>query len=176
MDGKKHCMKRRTLLATGATLAGAAALGLFPETAFAQSIDDRAFRELSQLLTGRKALDAEISNRALRALSDEDRSFPAAAVRLAAALSNVGLTDMRSFKDFASTHPADAATAYKIISAWYLGHTGTPAAESTVDDARYVSYVGALMYEPTIDATVIPTFSRGRTNYWANPPTSIVTD
>jgi hypothetical protein len=168
-------LKRRTVLGVGAAMFAAVTFDL-SNSASAQSPDERSFLELSQKLTGRSSLDQEISGRALAALTAENPSFPAAAAELATAMKNAGLVDMRQFKTFAADHPDVAATAYKIISAWYLGHTGTPAAESTVDDARFVSYAGALMYEPTIDVTVIPTYARGRTNYWFEPPATLATD
>jgi len=39
-----------------------------------------------------------------------------------------------------------------------------------------VTFTGALAYEPTADATVIPTYSRGKTNYWVNPPATLAND
>jgi fructose 5-dehydrogenase small subunit len=171
-------MKRRNVLGVGAFGLAAAAIGLCPSAVFAQqsAIDQNGFLKLSELLTGRASLDMTISARAFAALSAEDAAFPAAALTLSNALQTAGLTDMRGFKDFAAAHADLAPTAMKIISAWYLGYTGRPEGEANHDDARFVAYAGALMYEPTKDVTIVPTYARGHTNYWVNPPKSLATD
>ncbi len=168
---------RRSVLGLGIAGVTAAAFGICPGAAFAQeAIDEKAFLALSQRLTNRAALDAQISARAFAALSAEDASFPAAALKLSQAMEQAGLTDMRNFKEFAAAHPDLSPTAMKIISAWYLGYTGTPEGEANHDDARFVAFAGALMYEPTKDVTIVPTYARGHTNYWVEPPASLATD
>lgn len=160
-------------------MGSALALGLglaagLPAFAAATAAD---FLDLARLLTVRPALDAGIAARAFDCLTAEDPAFPDRVTALAAAVRRAGFTDMRGFHAFAGVQdPQIGETAMKIISALYLGYTGTPSGNSTVDDARFVSYQGALMYEPTIDATVIPSFARGATNYWAKPPASVLTD
>jgi hypothetical protein len=67
-------------------------------------------------------------------------------------------------------------TVKKIISAWYLGYTGTPVSLRASDNTRFVSYTDAFAYAPTLDATVIPTYSRGKTNYWVRPPITLNSD
>lgn len=145
-------------------------------TAPAAALDLNRFLHLSQVLTGRPTLDPIIGGRALAALSAEDRRFSAQAGALLQAMTAASFTDMRTFKAFIAGHEALRPVALKIISAWYLGYTGTPAGNSDQDDARFVSYAGALMYQPTIDATVVPTYSRGATDYWAAPPATLATD
>lgn len=135
------------------------------------------FLDLSERLTGRESLDAKIAGRAYSVLMDADEDFPAQQRQLSQAMEQAGLTDMREFKAFATTQDQPVVdTAMAIISAWYLGYTGTPKGHSASDDTRFVTYTGALMFEPTIDATVIPTYSRGRTNYWKTPPDTLATD
>ncbi len=170
-------MNRRTVIGLGAVSLAATMLGLCPVTAFAQQeIDEAAFLALSQRLTGRNELNATISARALAALSAGDEAFLKTAMRLAQAIDQFGLTDMRRFRDFAAAHPDLSPAAMKIISAWYLGYTGTPEGEANHDDARFVSFAGALMYEPTIDVTIVPTYARGKTDYWVTPPASLASD
>lgn len=176
-------IRRRDVL--GGT-AAAALTGFAVAAVVAQDVRERSptrpsaatseFLALSCFLTGRRTLDPAVAARAYAALSGEDLGFPALASRLAAAVRGGALPAMTAFAPFRTAHPDLARTATAIISAWYLGYTGRPAGESTRDDARFVSYEGALMYQPTIDATVIPTFSRGHTNYWAAPPATIATD
>lgn len=135
------------------------------------------FLALSERLTGRESLDAKIAGRAYNVLMEAGEDFPARQRQLSQAMEQASLTDMRKFKAFAETQNQTVVdTAIAIISAWYLGYTGTPKGHSATDDTRFVTYTGALMFEPTIDATVIPTYSRGRTNYWKNPPETLATD
>jgi len=142
----------------------------------AGAIDLKQFLQLSQVLTNRPALDAVTGGRALANLTAEDQAFPAQAAALLRATAAENFTDMRAFKTFIARHEAMRPAAMKIISAWYLGYTGTPSGNSDQDDARFVSYAGALMYQPTSDATVVPSYSRGHTNYWAEPPATLATD
>lgn len=164
------------LAGTAGAFLGATAL---PRFALAQSeapISAQAFLALSERLTMRQSLSPVIASRALECLSAEDPAFPAKAAELDVAAAEAGLTDMADFAAFAESHPDLQPVAMKIISAWYLGYTGKAEGESTVDTACFVTYAGALMYEPTIDATVIPSYSRGATNYWAEPPATIAND
>ncbi|MHC1479539.1 sugar dehydrogenase complex small subunit [Frateuria aurantia] len=55
-------------------------------------------------------------------------------------------------------------TALAIISAFYLGHAGSN------PEQALVSYEQALMYPPTLDVTVIPTYARGQYNDWVAAP------
>lgn len=150
-----------------------AAAGSVPVSA-AMALDP--FLQLSRVLTNRAALDPITAGRALANLAAEDAGFAAQATALLAAITAEKFTDMRSFKAFIARHEAQRGTAMKIISAWYLGYTGTPSGNSDQDDARFVSYAGALMYQPTSDATVVPSYARGHTNYWAKPPATLATD
>ncbi len=150
-----------------------AAAGSVPVLA-AMALDP--FLQLSRVLTNRAALDPVTAGRALANLAAEDAGFAAQATALLAAITAEQFTDMRAFKAFIARHEAQRGTAMKIISAWYLGYTGTPSGNSDQDDARFVSYAGALMYQPTSDATVVPSYARGHTNYWAKPPATLATD
>ncbi len=61
--------------------------------------------------------------------------------------------------------PTERATALAIISAFYLGHAGQG------DGQQLVSFEQALIYPPTLDVTVIPTYARGGYNDWVDAPT-----
>ena len=146
-----------------------------PDAVSEQAIQD--FLSLSERLTGRQALDARIAGRVWQALLDEDGRFADRQRLLAQAMDDANLTDMRGFKAFAATQPETLTqTAIAIISAWYLGFTGSVEGHSATDNTRFITYTGALMFEPTIDATVIPTYSQAHSDYWVDPPASIATD
>ena len=133
-------------------------------------ISTNEFLSLSELLTGRQHLDLGIAKRALNALVAVDKQFAAKAKKLNQAIVDAKFVDMTQFDSQFSHDPQLKQIAISIISAWYLGYTGTPEGESNHDNAQYVSYQDALMYQPTLDATIVPTFSRGHTNYWVEPP------
>lgn len=135
------------------------------------------FLALSERLTGRPKLQAKIAGRAYQGLLSLDANFPARMRQLVEAMDRAQLRDMRQFRTFAADQPQELVqTATSIISAWYLGCTGKIQGHGASDDTHFVSYTGALMYEPTIDATVIPTYSRGHTNYWIDPPATLAND
>ncbi|ADO44248.1 conserved hypothetical protein (plasmid) [Ketogulonicigenium vulgare Y25] len=157
-----------SVIAFGASVAGTAV--------FAQGATALNFVTLSQVLTMRDALDPEIGARALDNLTADDADFPAKAQALADAIAAEGFDDMDAFGTFIAGHEDLRETAMKIISAWYLGYTGTMSGNSFNDTARFVTYRGALMYEPTMAETVIPTYSRGAPNYWAEAPASVARD
>jgi fructose 5-dehydrogenase small subunit len=174
--------RRRVLISAGLVAAAGALLpwarmayGQSPAQASPAELD--AFLALGQRLTGREHLPADISARLFAALADGDRAFGANVVRLVRALDEAGIKDMRQFKDSAvDRDPSLKALAVSIVSGWYLGYTGTPVGLAVKDDTRFITYTGALMFEPTRDVTVIPTYARAGTDYWAVAPASIATD
>lgn len=83
---------------------------------------------------------------------------------------------MNFWPEFRVAHPEASDIALSIIAAWYLGYAGAPKTDATEDNAQFVTYENALMFRPTVDATVIPSYARGRTNYWAEPPSTIGQD
>lgn len=148
----------------------------------ATDILSQDFLELSQFLVGRTHLDEIVAGRALSGLTSNDPDFPVKAAVLWKALKADKRADMSGFDASTAQHPEMRTTAVTIISAWYLGYCGkydehaVPATDHPVDNAEYIAYAAALMFAPTIDATVIPSYSRGRTNYWFYPPKTIASD
>lgn len=134
------------------------------------------FLALSQFLTGKPDLNPAVAARAFLALTEADGAFEGHANRLLAAIQKGRLVDMDGFDGFMAVHPDLRSTAMRIISAWYLGYTGTPAPLDGEDDARFVAYESALMFRPTADATAVPSYTRGRTDYWRHAPASLATD
>lgn len=168
---------RRKLLRATSTITLGLALYSVDRRVLADDGIDETLMRLSQLLTGRPLLNSLQAVRIADSLSAADPAFPERLAQLSQAVAADGLDDMRGFPAFCARHdPAVKTTAMAIISAWYLGYTGTPSADSTEDDARFIAFRYALMYTPTLDATVIPTFARGRTNYWDQPPATIASD
>ena len=174
-----HMLSRRKLLTTGLYLTGFAALTpLMSWSATpSESSDTLLFHKLSILLTGREQISPLLASRALNCLTEEDSQFPVKQRALYQALSAANITHADQLMGSAiMSSPDTGATAKKIISAWYLGYTGTPVPLRAVDNTRFVTFTDALMYTPTLDATVIPTYSRGHTNYWVEPPSTIKND
>lgn len=172
-------LSRRQLLKSGAYLTGFAALNPLISWAVppAQSSDTASFYHLSLLLTGRRELSQVVSQRALNCLSEEDSQFPGQLRQLTQAIAAAGITHADQLNGHSiMTQDGTGATVKKIVSAWYLGYTGTPVSLRAVDNTRFVTYTDALAYAPTMDATVIPTYSRGHTNYWTQPPATIKND
>jgi hypothetical protein len=165
-------LDRRGFIVSGAfALTAFAGARWLVAAAEAAPADTGAFLTLSAFVTGAVDLDAEIAARAFGQLTELDASFPDKAGALAAA---VAASDAPSMDDFLA-HPESSdvglrATAVTIVSAWYLGYTGTPIALRAEDDTGFVTYTGALQFEPTMDATVRPTYARAGLNYWVEPP------
>jgi hypothetical protein len=172
-------LSRRQFMTSGAALLGFAVLrpALSWAATPASSSDSAQFLAISQLLTGKASLSSLVAQRALNGLTEEDSQFPQKLQKLAAALNAAGITSADALNGHAIMADANTgATAKKIVSAWYLGFTGMPVSLRAVDNTRFVTYTDALMYAPTLDATVIPTYSRGHTNYWTQPPATLKND
>ena len=133
--------------------------------------DADTFLRLSAFLTDVPDLDATLAARAFGQLTALDATFPEKTAQLAGAVTS---SLAPSIDDFLA-HPASSDTALRetaatIVSAWYLGYTGTPVPLRAEDDTGFVTFTGALMYRATIDATVRPTYARDGLNYWVEPP------
>jgi hypothetical protein len=176
-------ISRRKLLSTGAALAGTMLLlpvsirAPYAQQSLSADSDIEQFYRLSLFLTDRTSLSKNVSLRALTMLTEEDKNFPEQVTLLNQKIKQAGLTSVDQLPDSPIFQDEKLRQiCLSIISAWYLGYTGTPVEHRAMDNTRFVTYTGALMYEPTIDATVIPTYSRGKTNYWTQPPTTIKND
>ena len=133
------------------------------------------FMAVSKTLTGHPELDDGLALLAWNALVSREQDFAARFARLASAINRPGgrsdtAATTTSFSlASVSNDPTLKATAMAIVSAWYLGRVGkvNPNAE---DGPAFITYTGALMWRPTLDATLIPTYSRGGPGHWATPP------
>jgi hypothetical protein len=133
--------------------------------------DVEAFHALSSFLTGTPDLDLDLAGRALAQLSALDPDFGQKVARLAEIVRSAGAANMDAFLAApASSDKTVRETTTTIVSAWYLGFTGTPIPLRAEDDTGFVTFLQARMYEPTLDATVRPTYARAGTDYWVDPP------
>ncbi|AKJ43571.1 sugar dehydrogenase complex small subunit [Pragia fontium] len=171
-------LSRRNLLISGAALTGFAVLrsALSWASEPNESSDSAIFFKLSLLLTSRKHLSPVVAQRALHGLVTEDAQFLQNMRQLSTAMTHENITSADQLYGHPLMNGSFGDTAKKILSAWYLGYTGTPVPLRASDSTRFVTYTDALAYAPTLDATVIPTYSRGRTNYWVQPPVTIKND
>lgn len=174
---------RRYVLISAGMVATAASLLPWAKMAYAQlpaqasPAELAQFLSLSELLTCRKSLPADVSARLYASLAAGDQTFAARHTSLVKSLADAGIDDMSKFKNSAvDQNPALKALVMQIVSGWYLGYSGTPGPEAAIDNVSFITYTGALMYQPTRDVTVIPTYARGATNYWSQPPASITHD
>jgi hypothetical protein len=125
----------------------------------------------SEMLTGRQGLDASVADRLCQLLSKQNSRFPGQLARLMAHLQSAGETDRQRLVD--SLDDDDINTALTIISPWYLGYTGHPSTTKATDDAEFVTFLSALMYEPTRDVTLRPSYARAGSDYWAEVPQGV---
>ena len=125
----------------------------------------------SELLTGRRGLDIGITERLWTLLCQQDATFPAGLARLMQRLNALRSEDREQIA--AGLAEEEVKTALTIISAWYLGYTGSPSTTKAVDDAHFVTFLSALMYEPTSDQTVRPSYARAGGDYWAEVPEGV---
>ncbi|CAG9193089.1 putative Fructose 5-dehydrogenase [Paraburkholderia tropica] len=171
---------RRSFLQIGIALTGAFALdtelraGSLPAQAPAVMQAD-TFASLSGFLTGKTQLDTTLAARALTQLRALDPGFDG---KLSALSEAIAVSRAKTMDDFLATEAGarNRATATTIVSAWYLGYTGTPDLSKMADASRFVTYREALMFAPTLDVSIIPTFSRGKNGFWHEPPATLATD
>ncbi len=163
-------LARRTLLG-GAAVAGAAlAFGttavLGSSNAFAAATASADFLRLSEFLTGGKPLAAGLARRYEAALAHHDPHFVQGAAALQAYVAGAQATGIDDL--LARTDLGDGLrkTITQIVSAWYLGIVGDD------KDVELVSYAEALMYRPTIDVLVVPSYGRGPDSWGSKPPVS----
>lgn len=152
-------VSRRTVLSLAA---GAAALNFAGVPAFAGTADVSPqvgrFLSLSRKITGRRDLNPLTATRILGALKAEG------AVEQLAALADTA-RDAADLRERAmGADLLDPLTA--ILSAWYTGTVEGP------DGPVVVAYRDALMYRPTEDGLVVPTYCSKGPMWWENtlPP------
>jgi hypothetical protein len=166
-------ISRRTLL-NGAALAGTALLlggaGMrsipLADAAEAAPATSAGFLKLSEFLTGGQGLDAALAARFQATLARQEPAFDAA---VAALQQYVAMTAPAAVDDLLARPDLGVPlrkTITQIVSAWYLGVVGVD------EKAELVSYADALMYRPTRDVLVVPTYGGGPDSWGPQPATA----
>ena len=175
-DKNDTLLTRRSFLSNTGILATAALFRPVLSWADTPSLspEQLSFVEFSHFLTNEVQLEEIIIERVYTCLVQGDAAFLTSALQTYQAIKKAGLSNadelnMHPIID----HPLYGAIIKKTVKAFYLGYTGELVGLSAKDDSQFVTYTGALMFKPTLDATVIPSYSRGKTNYWVNPPASM---
>lgn len=174
---ERESLNRRTFVVSGAFALAAFSSGIhYPVVSVeaAPMVDLELFRTLCIFLTDVPDLDSLLAERAFSQLTALDADFSTQAGTVADAVTASAAPSMDDF--LARSALSDQGlrdTIVTIVSAWYLGYTGTPISLRAEDDTGFVTFTKALMYEPTIDATVRPTYARAGLNYWVEPPSFV---
>lgn len=134
-------LTRRNILAGGSALV-VVAVAQWPSHAVAASIDTDAFLQLSQNLTRKQGLSADIAAPMLEAFDAIGKGEEIAA------LINGG---------------ANPELTNNIVAAWYSGASPDP------DSEEVVTYLDALMWQ-AMSYTKPMGVCGGATGYWADPP------
>lgn len=166
-------MQRRRFLQLMIATPVIASFPLRPLLAAPEDDGEALLLRASELLTGRRGLDAGIAGRLWTLLCQQDEAFPARLARLMGNLNALHSEDREQI--VARLDEEDVKTALSIISPWYLGYTGHPSTTKMVDDAHFVTFLSALMYEPTRDQTLRPGYARAGGDYWAEVPAGVST-
>ncbi|SOT43889.1 sugar dehydrogenase complex small subunit [Burkholderia cenocepacia] len=154
--------RRLVKLSAGAALAAALPAGML--IARAATVPLRDFAGVAAYLTRRSALPSRYVQSVYDGLVEQDREFPARLRALAVAIGTGTQPVDRFVRTLGVAAPELRATALAIIETFYTGSVGHGG------QARMVGYETALMFEPTSDVTVIPTYIRARPEYWTARP------
>lgn len=157
-------------------MVGTSAIALFPlQPASARGAVSPYVDQLlktSEILTGRQGLPAAVAERLSTLLTKYNARFPQQLARLFTRLTMLSENDRQNLAE--KLDDEDVKTALAIISPWYLGFTGHPSTTKAKDDAEFVTFLSALMYEPTQDMTIRPSYARAGGDYWAEVPAGVI--
>lgn len=133
----------------------------------------RDFTHVSSVLTGHKDLDPALASRVWSGLVSKDSGFPEGHKKLSDVLAD---HKIRIWPDYEASglkgQKALHDVAVRIVGAWYLGRVGPMLPRSETGTPAFITYEGAMMWRPTLDVTVIPSYARGGPGFWAQPPSS----
>ncbi|ANH69214.1 sugar dehydrogenase complex small subunit [Mitsuaria sp. 7] len=152
---------REGLAAAATSAVGAASAAGAAPAAAALPVAD--FLRLSVFLTGGQALDATLAGRYQVALAKRDPQFGDSARALLALIRSTQAGTIEQLLETPDLQDTLRAATTRIVSAWYLGIVGQDA------DAELISYAEALMYRPTKDVLVVPTYGAGPDS-WGDQP------
>lgn len=150
-----------TVLTTGLIISNAVAV---PIVSPSSTITQAALMKIASFLTGKSDLPIEMVKRAYDALVIEDPTFPSRLKALIEGIRTAELSDVEAFRTSPLAADADhMKTAVAVISALYTGRVGKGYR------GHFVAYKEALMFRPTSDVTVIPTYADRSLGYWTEP-------
>ena len=124
------------------------------------------FMQLSVFATGHKNLDIGIGSALLLAFEAQVRDFSAQVTALRKRIIKSGYQDVEALEAGLGGDPLHS-TLLQIIRGWYSGviEGGT--------NAKVYAFEKALMYQPSRDVVVIPTYAHNGPNYWVSEPVSV---
>lgn len=130
--------------------------------------DESTFLKVSRVIGGRQDLDPKIALRIEQTLADNIQRFPAKLTSLATALAG-------KERDAAleRLNETDLDQALKIAQPWDTGVSGQPALTGCVDDARFVTFLGAEAYRLLQDVMPFPSYPTGAPGWWAEVPAGV---
>ncbi|SEK38416.1 Membrane bound FAD containing D-sorbitol dehydrogenase [Roseateles sp. YR242] len=177
-DNQGLKLSRRNLL-EGVTLTGAAlalgGVGLLAgqsgvaataAAAGGAALSAADFLSLSIFLTGGQPLNPALASRYQAALQKRDPQFTTSAQALLGLINTGKPAHVDALLAAPELQDPLRALMSRIVSAWYLGIVGQDA------DAELISYANALMYRPTQDMLVIPTYGAGPDSWGEQPSQS----
>mgnify|MGYP004705955667 FL=1 len=129
------------------------------------------FVQVVRVLTGQMELSQELVRHVRDLLAADDSSFLKRAASLVDSIADPALE--RRDDIIRNLSDADVSVVTQIITPLYLGYTGTPANVKATDNARFVTFLQALMYEPTKDNLIRPSYSQHGANYWTRVPNGV---
>ncbi|HUO21571.1 MAG TPA: sugar dehydrogenase complex small subunit [Caulobacteraceae bacterium] len=161
-DGASSAIDRRRFLAGSTALTAVLTMTGMTAAAADLAAPPADVAALAAFLTGKSDLSSEMVRKAYEGLRAQEPGFDQRLAMLGERIRAAGLADVEAFKASAlAGEPSLMATATALIGALYTGRVG--------HDWRghFVAYQDALMYRPTADVTVVPTYSRRPSGYWA---------
>ncbi|MES2532715.1 MAG: sugar dehydrogenase complex small subunit [Pseudomonadota bacterium] len=168
-------ISRRALLGTAVAAGAVLAIGggtvLGTTNAFAADAANTAsagFLRLSEFLTGGQPLAAGLATRYQATLARLDPKFAAAAAELQRYVSDAKASHIDDLLARPDLSDPLRKTITQIVSAWYLGIVNNDT------DVELVSYADALMYRPTADVLVVPSYGGGPDS-WGDKPANLST-
>lgn len=125
----------------------------------------------ARLLTAKASLPEEVIARASTFQAELDPGFSARLAALTASIAKIGSADREAV--IAALSEDEAKTAIQLISPLYLGYTGQPSGVKAIDNAKFVTFLDAIMYDVTADNLIRPSYARGGPNYWSAVPNGV---
>lgn len=166
---RRSLLEMASLAGTALALGGAGLLaareGVAAEAATV-ALPAADFLRLSVFLTGGQPLDATLSSRYQAALAKRDPQFGDSARALLTLIASSKAASIDELLEAPDLKDTLRALTTRIVSAWYLGIVGQDA------DAELISYAQALMYRPTKDVLVVPTYGAGPDSWGEQPAAS----